>query len=180
MKKKMKLKDNIKYLENLSLNLEKSIKELIQLYEQMNAKKDKLKMYVQKIFTKIRKELNEREEELFKEIDKVYEKSFIKEEIMKKCENLPKKVKISLEKSKSTDDKWKDENLIKFLIDECLNIENNISDINNIYHNIKKVNKNETKIIFLPKEERLTKFYENIRNFGNIVDECIINSNKIR
>ena len=82
----MKLKENIKYLENLSLNLEKSIKELMQLYEQMNAKKDKLKMYVQKIFTKIRKELNKREEELFKEIDKVYEKSFIKEEIMKKCE----------------------------------------------------------------------------------------------
>ena len=58
--KKLKLNENIKYLENLSNNLESYIKELKHLYEEMDKKKDELKMKIQKIFTKIRNELNER------------------------------------------------------------------------------------------------------------------------
>ena len=62
----MKVKENINCLEELSINLEKSINEIKEIFEKADAKKNELKTKIQKIFTKIRNDLNEREDLLFK------------------------------------------------------------------------------------------------------------------
>ena len=58
--KKNKLNENIKYLQDLSNNLENTINELKTIFENINKSKEELKLYVQKIFTKIRSAINER------------------------------------------------------------------------------------------------------------------------
>jgi hypothetical protein len=62
--KKKKLKENIKLLEELSAKFEESINELKQIYEKKNEDKEKLKLEVQKIFTRIRNVVNEKEDKL--------------------------------------------------------------------------------------------------------------------
>ena len=62
--KKNKLKENIKYLLDLTNNFEDTINELKMLFEKINKNKEELKSYVQKVFTKLRSTINEREDEL--------------------------------------------------------------------------------------------------------------------
>ena len=50
---------------------------------------------------------------------------------------MPNKIKISLEKGKTLDKDWND-NEINCVINDCINIENNIKDINLINQNIQK------------------------------------------
>ena len=52
--KKNKLKENIKFLEELSKNIEKSINEIKKIFEKINENKETLKTKIQKIFTKLR------------------------------------------------------------------------------------------------------------------------------
>ena len=62
--KKNKLKENIQFLENFSVNLENSINNLKENFETIKEKKEEIKLKIQKIFTKIRSILNEREDYL--------------------------------------------------------------------------------------------------------------------
>ena len=59
----------------------------------MNEKKEGKKLNVQNVFTKIKNELNKWEDELLSEIDQIYDKLFIKEELVKESEKLPYKIK---------------------------------------------------------------------------------------
>jgi len=68
-------------------------------------------MNIQKIFINLRNTLNEREDELLLEVDKLYNELFINENIMKESEKLPNKIKISLEKGKEIDNNWKNNKL---------------------------------------------------------------------
>ena len=136
--KKNKLNENIKYLQELSNNLENTINELKTIFENINKSKEELKLYIQKVFTKIRSVLNEREDELLKEIDNKYNENFCKEDIIEESIKLPNKIKKSLEKAKLSDDDWNDNNKLSSLINDCINIENNIKNINYINNNIKK------------------------------------------
>ena len=97
--KKENLEKNNKNLEKLSTELEPSIKELKNIYEKINERKDKLKMEIQNIFTKIRTELNSREDKLYEDIDKKFNELFFKEDLIKESEKLPNLIKISLEKA---------------------------------------------------------------------------------
>ena len=82
--------------------------------------------------------------------------------------NLPKRIKLSLEKGKSINKEW-DNNNINSYINDCINIENNIKFINNINENINKCKNNEKiKIKFEPKEDSLNYFLDTIKSFGNI------------
>ena len=128
-----KLKENIKYLEELSNNIFKSINELKEIFEKINKNKEELKINIQKIFTEIRNELNNREDELLLEVEKQYNNIYFKEEFIKKIEKLPNKIKYSLEKGKEIN-----ENNINNIINDCINIENIIEEINIINKNIKK------------------------------------------
>jgi len=71
--KRNKLGENIKYLEDLSLNLEESINELRDIFKKIDEKQETLKNNIQKIFTKIRNEINDREDKLLLEVDNKFD-----------------------------------------------------------------------------------------------------------
>ena len=54
---------------------------------------------------------------------------------------MPEKIKKSLEKRKILENEWNDNKLIS-IINDCINIENDISQINGINENINKCQKN--------------------------------------
>ena len=170
--KKNKLKDNIKNLENLSETFVQSMNELKELFEKMNENKDALKIKIQQIFTKIRNELNNREDELLLKIDKEYGNLFCNENIIKQCEKLPNKIKISLERGKTIDKDWNDNNILNSLIYDCISIENNIKEIYKINENISKFKVNKDKIIeFNLEEYEVDEFLKTIKMFGDIICE---------
>ena len=127
-----KLKENIQRLDNMSNNLKDKINELKNIFNKINENKENLKLKVQKIFTKIRSELNNREDKLLDEIDKVYNENYFKEDIIKSGEKLPDKIKKSLEQGKIIDNNWNN-NKLNLSIYNCINIEKYIKDINIIY-----------------------------------------------
>ena len=139
----MNLEKNVKNLEELSSKLEPSIKELKNIFEIINERKEKLKKDIQNIFTKIRTELNNREDKLFEEIDKKFDDLFFKEELIKESEKLPNLIKLSLEKGKIEEKEQDDEKKVNKLINDCINIEKTIKNINDIYDKIKIFNINK-------------------------------------
>ena len=165
--KKSKLKENIKCLEELSNNLEELIKEIQVVNEEINKNKEEIKMNVQKIFTKIRNALNDREDEILSDIDKKFGENFLNEEMIKESLKLPNKIKKNLEKGKSLDKDWTDNNKLSSLINSCINIEINIKNINIMNDNLKKckLNKNP-KFDFLLEEESANDFIKRIKELG--------------
>ena len=63
--KKSRLKENIDKLQELSKNIDIIINELKNINENVNKDKDELKMNIQKIFTKIKSSLNQKEDEYY-------------------------------------------------------------------------------------------------------------------
>ena len=49
----------------------------------MNKNKEGLKLQIQKIFTKLRSSLNEKENKLLSDIDNVYDNKYFKEDLIK-------------------------------------------------------------------------------------------------
>ena len=163
-----------------------SMESLKRIFENIEKDKDNLKIEIQNTFTKIRTILNEREDALMKEIDKQFSDKYFNEDIIKKSGKLPKQIELSLEKGKLLDKEWDNKNLYCY-INDCINIENNIKEINLINENINKCNKNKKITIkFSPKEEQLNIFLEIIKSFGKIFyndysfRECPINMNENR
>ena len=169
--KKNKLKDNIKYLEDLSNNLNDSINELKILSDKIEERKDELKTKIQNIFTKIRNTLNEREDELLSEIDNKFKNLYCNEDIIKESEKLPNKIKLSLEKGKLINNDWDNNNELSSILNNCINIEDNIKKIKIINNNIKKCkNNNDIKVGFNLGDEYLDKLIKNIKELGKIYD----------
>ena len=127
--KKNKLAENIEFLNDMSSKIEESIKELKIVFDKINEKKEILKTKIQKIFTKIRNSINDREDEILLEVDEKFDEYSIKEEEFKESEKLPNKIKIYLEKAKVIDKDWNNINQLSSLINGCINIENNINEI---------------------------------------------------
>ena len=98
---------------------------IVEIYE----RKEKVRMEIQTIFTKIRNVINEKEEKLLSDVDKYFNQIFCKKDIITENEKLPYKIKISLEKGKIVDNEWNDENKLNSLINDCINIEKNIRNI---------------------------------------------------
>ena len=168
--KKNNLNKNIKYLEDISNNFEKSINELKKIMNSINESKEQLKIKIQKAFTNIRNAINEREDKLLLEVDEKYDNTFIKDDIIKEGEKLPKIIKILLDKGKMIDKEWNDDN-INSLIYDCINIENNIQEITKINNLINKYNSNkEIKIDFKLEEDKIN----NILNIVKLLGEIII------
>ena len=166
--KKNKFNENIKLLQKMSDNLKTSIINLKNLSEKMSQNKEELKMKIQTIFTKIRNELNSREDKLLLEVDSCYEKTFFKEDMLKEFERLPNKIKESIEKGKLFEKEFDDNNKI-FLINEGIKIENNIKDINAVNENIEKCSKlSKIKIKFSPDENEINDEVERIKVFGKV------------
>ena len=166
--KKNKLKENIKYLGDLQNTLNESIQTLKTIFDEIEKDKENLKIKVQNIFTKIRNQLNDREIQILLEIDNLFITNYFDENVIKKCEKLPKKIKLSLEKGKLIDKQWDNNNLYSN-INDCINIENNIKNINIINEIINKCDiKNKIEFNFSPKEIQLKEFMKSIEAFGKI------------
>ena len=180
--KEEKIKLNRNYLEDLSKSLQDSIDNLKILYEKITKNKEELKLEIQKVFTKIRNELNNREDKLLLEVDEKFNDIYCDESILSQCEKLPKRVKLSLEKGKNIELK---EGKLASFINECINIENNIKDINIINENINKYKKGKDMEIKFDYNEQLNLIFEIINEFGIIlvndiyvIDSTIINKDK--
>ena len=117
---------DIKYLKELSYNIQQTIKDLKEIFETINKNKKELKLNIQQIFTKIKNEINNREDQLLIEVDKKYETLFFKQDFIKESEKLPIKIKDALEKGKIINTRQKENNnknnLCSF-INGCINIE---------------------------------------------------------
>ena len=174
--KENKIKSNIKYLEEISNSLNDSINKLKIILEKIIKNKEELKLNIQNTFTKIRNALNNREDELLLEVDKNFNELYCDEKILEQCEKLPNKIKFSLEKSKSIE---QNKNELASFINECIDIENNIKDINKINESIDKCkNEGEIEINFIYEEE-FNLLIDNIEQFGkikyNTINSLIIN-----
>ena len=166
--KKNKLKENIKVLENLENTFADNIKKLKEIFDNMERNKVELKLKVQDIFAKMKNILNEREEILLLEIDKIYNTNYFNEDLIKKGEELPKQIKLSLEKGKLIDKEWNNDKLYSY-INDCINIENNIKNLNIFEKNINNYkSNNQLKIEFYPKEEQINIFLSSLNSFGKI------------
>ena len=161
-------KDRIKQLENISKNVEENIKNLKNIYEKINEQKEQMKLKVQNLFTKLRNQLNKREDELLLKIDDIYDNNFIKEETIKESEKLPNKIKKLLEKSKVINNA---KNLTS-IFNNCINVENYIEEINNINNIINNSNNLFNKNINLKpdNDEEINKLLITINSFGKISD----------
>ena len=167
--KRNQLKENINNLEGLYNQTEKSIQKLKIIYEEIDKNKEELKLKIQSIFTKIRNTLNEKEDKLLNEIDEYYDNIYFKEDIIKKSEKLPIKIKKSIEEGKIIDKEWNEKNLSS-LIYGCINIENNIKDLNKINNNIKKYELDKDyKIEYNIEEEQINNLNDKINGLGKII-----------
>ena len=135
----------------------------------MKESKDQLKMKIQKLFSRIRDEINKREDQLLLDVDNQYNSLFFKEDLIKKSQKLPNMIKISLEKGKIKEEDWKDEDKLSCLINNCISIEKNIKDLEDINDKIKECNSKKDYIVELsPEENEINDFLNIIKNFGNI------------
>ena len=125
------------------------------ILERINENKEKIKLKISKIFTQIRNVINQREDELLLEIDNKFNNLNLDDEFINKNKSLPNKIKKSLEKGKLTN-KELNNNKIKFnsIMSDCLDIENNIKNINKIKETIKVFNSKGDIIEFIPDNER--------------------------
>ena len=169
--KKNKLNENIKYLEESCKNIEESLRKLKEIYEEMIKSKEEIKTKISKIFTKIRNLLNEREDQLLLELDNMYDKLYFKEELIKKGEKIPNKLKAFLEKGTLLNNEWENDKKLINKINDCINIEYSIKNIIEINENIGKCNLKKFKIKFKPEGEEITEIEKNIELFGEIINE---------
>ena len=137
------------------------------MFEKINENKEALKLNIQKIFTKIRNKLNEREDELLFEVEKQYENLYMNEDVLKKSAKLTNKIEALIEKGKNIKE-WNDNDLISN-INDCINIEKNINEIDIINKNVVKCKSNKNILIkFSPQENEIDVFLETIKSFGKI------------
>ena len=168
--KKIKLEQNIKSLEELFINLKESINELKKCFEQLEKDKEEIKLKIQNAFTKIRNSVNEKEDELLSKIDNIFQEEFFEENLIKKSELLPKKIENSLEKGKSIIKIKEEKESIKLnkFINDCLNIENNISEIKNIKIGMDKFNLNQKVKILEVNDEEINEINKTIKDIKYI------------
>ena len=129
--------------------------------------------------------MNQREDEILIEINKLYDDLFCTEDIIKESEKLPNKINMSLEKAKLIDDDWEDDSELSSKINNCINIENNINNISLINDEIKKYKSNSDKDIiqYELEEESIKNIIKTIKSIGKLninsmIDSLIIKNEK--
>ena len=152
----------------------------------MNENKEKLKLKIQKLFTKIRNCLNEREDKLLYEVDKHFEDVYFNDDIIKISEKLPNKIKNSIEKGKLLSKEWDNDNNLISIINNSIEIENNIEEINKINNQMQKYNDSKSLKIEIDVDKEENQIIESIKTFGKVYlsgivfsDSLIINGNDI-
>ena len=167
--KKKILKQNMTHLKNNRASFDSLINKLNEAYKEITDKKENLKIRVQKFFTKIRNEINQREDQLLLIVEQVYEKYFFNKNFSKDIDKIKNKLNLSFNKELNILNEYdKDEINFISLINDCLIIEDCIKEINFLKENYEKYENNKTIIIDLKLKEEEIKFLNNIKNLGNI------------
>ena len=95
-------------------------------------------------------------------------------------EKLPNKIKDSIEKGILVIDKEMDNNNLSSIINDCINIENNITTINDINEKMNNHNNSkEIKIKFFPEDENEIDILEKINIFGKLDSELFLTDSLI-
>lgn len=169
------LEENVKYLKDMSNTIEKYLAELKSIIEKINENKEEIKLKIINAFTKIRNELNKKEDELLLEVEQKFENAYYNEKILKENEKLPDRIKALLETAENINN-YNNENKLSSFINICVKIENNISIIKEIKCNIEKSRDLPYKEnIFIP-EEKINKLINGIKRFCKFSEEDIENS----
>ena len=163
------LEQNIIYLKNNRTSFDSLINKLKQAYKEISDKKEKLKIRIQKFFTKIRNEINKREDQLLLIVEQVYENYFFNKNFSKDIDKIENKLNLSINKGMLISNEYNNDeiNFIS-LINDCILIEDCIKEINYLKENYEKYEKNETLAIDLKLKEEEINFLNNIKNLGNI------------
>ena len=163
------LNQNIIYLKNNRTSFDSLINKLKQAYKEISDKKEKLKIRIQKFFTKIRNEINKREDQLLLIVEQVYENYFFNKNFSKDIDKIENKLNLSINKGMLVSNEYNNDeiNFIS-LINDCILIEDCIKEINYLKENYEKYEKNETLAIDLKLKEEEINFLNNIKNLGNI------------
>ena len=74
-----------------------------------------------------------------KKLNKKFKNSFFDDNIIKECDKLPNNIKKCLDNGKDIKDKWNKENELPYVINCCIEFENNLNKIDQI--NQKIINK---------------------------------------
>ena len=164
--KEINFKDNIKNLEKNLSNFKDSLHELDKIIDKNNEEKEKIKLKIQQLFTKIRNAINKREDELFLQVDKIYE---IYEGVnYKESAKLYKIAKNSLDKGKELENEWNNNKKLNYLIYSSINIENNIKDINIIQEKINKLKEENKKEIDFSTNIDINQIFQSFDKIGLI------------
>ena len=166
--KDKKFNENYIKLEEIANNLEQTTNQLKLLSEQINKEKEEIILEIQKYFTKLRSALNEREDKLIEEVELKFKNAFFDDNIVNECDKLPNNIKKCLDNGKEIKDKWNKENELSYVINCCIEFENNINKIDEINQKIIKCNSNKIKIVFEIKEKNIE---EKIKNLGYIKED---------
>ena len=163
------LEQNIIYLKNNRTSFDSLINKLKEAYKEISDKKEKLKIRIQKFFTKIRNEINKREDQLLLIVEQVYENYFFNKNFSKDIDKIENKLNLSINKGMLVSNEYNNDeiNFIS-LINDCILIEDCIKEINYLKENYEKYEKNETLAIDLKLKEEEINFLNNIKNLGNI------------
>ena len=135
-----------------------------------------------KIFTDIRNKVNEREDLILFEVDKIYNETYIEEKKLKEIDKLPKIIQTSLKKANISEKDLADMNKLSSAINDCIGIEKNVLSINQNNEIVNKMKKEKNKNIkFYPDEKfEISEILTQILNFGKIyidkVNDYIANS----
>ncbi len=168
-KKIREFNEKIINLEKNNIILKNILEEMKIFMEKMNDKKEKIKLKIQKIFTEIRNALNNREDEIFEEIDKRFDDIYFTEDFYNENKKLNYQTKLYLEKNKNINLKIND---IFSLINEIEQLSNNYTSINNKITELNilsnKCKNYETEIEFKPNSGGVGALLKEIRNFGDL------------
>ena len=92
---------------------------------------------------------------------------------MKLAEKLPKKIKSNIVKASTLEKEW-EKNTLCSTLNECINIENNIKEINTLTEKIKDVNANENiQMKFNIKDNEIKDILDKIKSLGTISDNLL-------
>ena len=167
--KKKNLSNNIKTLENLSNIFQSLVNELKKIIEEIDVNKEKVKKEIQDIFTKIRSELNNREDQLLNEVDNIFENKFNIENInnILKDKKYSDKIKKYIEKGKIAEKEWNNNENKIFLINDCINIEKSIDKLNTINSNLEKYKSQDKKLNFYCYSDEVINKIQKLGRFGD-------------
>ena len=168
--KKKNLANNIKNLEDLSKLFQSLVNDLKKIFDEIEKNKEEVKFEIQKIFTKIHTELNNREDQLLLEVDQIFEKEFHNENLNNflKEKKFPEKIKLFLEKGKLAEKNWEKNENTNCLIYDCINIENTITKINDMNTSLEKSQKQKKKLKFYSKSNEIISLIKNFGSFNNL------------